>query len=481
MGAATKVYLRGDGHAAIGLGHVHRLLALADMLRGTFECEFAIRSPLPGLRALILESCHGVIDLGNLSVEEELNVLTDMFHGDEIIVLDGYTFQTEYQARLKGKGSALICIDDLQSYPFVADVVINPAGGVDPSLYVRESYTQILTGPRHAFLKPPFLEAARNRMPRTGKSSLLICMGGADPDNHTLATLKECIGHDFERLYIIIGEAYRHKAELFETAETFGDKVEILTNLDPAAMAAIMKKCGAAICSASGVAYEYASVGGELYIRQTAANQTLLYYYLIGAGLAFPVEELRVGAARVRTVEAKQADVFDGKSGVRIQKIFNRIDFARHSRIRQANQEDLLMVFRWVNDPELRKQSYSVEPIPLEDHTKWFLSKLADPASSMYLVEYKGEPVAQIRFDVRGKEAIISYSMEAGYRGRGWGQSVLEWGIAAFRKAHSQPVKIVGYVKTVNQGSVTIFESLGFNRQETNDYPNSYKFELNVS
>lgn len=430
---------------------------------------------------MILESCHGVIDLGNLSVDEELNLLTGMFTGDEIVVLDGYAFQTEYQQRLKSKGSALICIDDLQSYPFVADVVINPAGGVDPSLYVREPDTQILSGPRYAFLKRPFLEAARSRSPRTGMSSLLICMGGADPDNHTLTTLKESVGHDFGKLYVIIGEAYRHRDELFETAKTFGDKVEILTNLDPAAMAAIMKKCGAAICSASGVAYEYASVGGELYIKQTASNQKLFYGYLIGAGLAFPVEEFRAEPPRVKLVEGQQAAVFDGRSGARILKLFNRIDFARHSRIRQANKEDLLLVFLWVNDPELRKQSFSAEPIPLEDHTRWFLSKLADPTSSLYIVEYKGAPVAQIRFDVRGREAVISYSMDAGYRGRGWGQPTLELGISTFRKAHQQPVKIVGYVKTVNQGSVTIFEHLGFNRLETNDYPNAYKFELNVS
>ena len=218
-----------------------------------------------------------------------------------------------------------------------------------------------------------------------------------------------------------------------------------------------------------------------MYIRQTATNQKLLYGYLISAGLAFPVEEFRAEMPRIKTVEGQQAAVFDGKSGARILKIFSRMDFARHSRIRRASEGDLLMVFRWANDPELRQQSFSAEPIPLEDHTKWFLSKLAAPTSWMYNVEYKGAPVAQIRFDVRSKEAIISYSMEAGYRGRGWGQPMLELGIAAFRKAHPQPVKIVGYVKTVNQGSVIIFEHLGFSRLETNDYPNAYKFELNVS
>ncbi|WP_160143665.1 UDP-2,4-diacetamido-2,4,6-trideoxy-beta-L-altropyranose hydrolase [Chryseolinea soli] len=477
----TRVYLRADGNAKMGLGHIHRSLALAEMLRDDFECHFVIHTPLPGLRELILKSCASIIDLGDLSQEEELKYLLDLFRPEDVIVLDGYAFKTEYQQRLKNKGHVLVCIDDLQSYHFVADVVINPAGGVDLFRYSGEAYTKFLCGPTYALLKPPYLEAARKRGARTGKPSLLICMGGADPDNHTLATLKENVGQGFDTVYVIIGEAYVHKKELYESVNAFQQKIEVLNNLDPRAMAAIMKECAVAICSASGVAYEYASVGGELYIKQTATNQTLLYRYLIDAGLAFPVGEFRADEARVKAADQQQSRVFDGHSGSRILKVFNRLDFGLNAALRKATGDDLLKVFEWANDPELRRQSFSTQAVSLENHTKWFTGKLADPATELYIVEYKHLPVAQVRFDVKLEATIISYSIDARYRGRGWGQPVLQLALDAFQKTHRGTKNIVGYVKMNNIGSTKVFQNLGFAQRETNDYPESYKFELNAS
>ena len=37
-----KVVLRADGNSKIGLGHVYRLLALAEMLKEDFECVLAM-------------------------------------------------------------------------------------------------------------------------------------------------------------------------------------------------------------------------------------------------------------------------------------------------------------------------------------------------------------------------------------------------------------------------------------------------------
>ena len=39
-----RVYFRADGHAKMGLGHVIRSLALAEMLKEDFDCYFIIRS-----------------------------------------------------------------------------------------------------------------------------------------------------------------------------------------------------------------------------------------------------------------------------------------------------------------------------------------------------------------------------------------------------------------------------------------------------
>ena len=59
----AKIVFRADGHAKMGLGHVIRSLALADMLKEDFDCHFMIRNPLPALRVQIMEVCQHLIGI----------------------------------------------------------------------------------------------------------------------------------------------------------------------------------------------------------------------------------------------------------------------------------------------------------------------------------------------------------------------------------------------------------------------------------
>lgn len=475
MSAKTIVYLRADGSSQIGLGHVHRLLALSEILGNHFTCKFIIKSPLTGIRELILGTCDEIIDPGELDESAELELIAGLLTGKEIVVLDGYHFSTAYQRSIKQSGCGLVCIDDIHHQHYVADIVVNPAGGIDESAYSRERNTLLYTGPGYALLKRPFLMASAKRTLHSG-NSLFICMGGADPDNHTLSTLQVCLSLPFDSYYVIVGEAYRYKGDLRRQFREPEKPVNILESLLPGDLAEIMGMCSVAVCSASGIAYEYLSVGGELYIKQTASNQKHLYEYLINEGLAFRLEDLRVSKQRVNDALSKQQKIFDGRSGERIKKIFNRLDFNINCVIRKAGSEDLLKTFEWVNDPELRRQSFNTELVSLDDHTKWFVRKLQDSSTYIYIFVYKGVPVAQIRFDV-GDEAVISYSIDRSYRGRGWGELVLRLGIETFQQERSVPVRIVGFVKNDNEGSNRIFENLGFILKSNEVHPGSRKYE----
>jgi UDP-2,4-diacetamido-2,4,6-trideoxy-beta-L-altropyranose hydrolase len=64
-------------------------------------------------------------------------------------------------SRPKNKGCTLVCIDDIYSYYFVADAVINVAGEVPRESYKTAPYTNLLLGPKYALLRQPFLEASQ--------------------------------------------------------------------------------------------------------------------------------------------------------------------------------------------------------------------------------------------------------------------------------------------------------------------------------
>src|SRR5690242_18864490 len=144
----TKIVFRADGNSQIGLGHVVRSLALAEMLHEAFDCVFAIQAPSPDLQQQIMAVCAEIIMLPVCTKQESnfINELDNHLTGNEIVVLDGYVFETAYQKYIKSKGCTLACIDDIYAYHFVADVIINHSGGIHKELYSVKPYTQCFLG-----------------------------------------------------------------------------------------------------------------------------------------------------------------------------------------------------------------------------------------------------------------------------------------------------------------------------------------------
>jgi spore coat polysaccharide biosynthesis predicted glycosyltransferase SpsG len=54
----------------------------------------------------------------------------------------------------------------MHAHHFVADAVINHAGGIEASRYSVEPYTQLCLGPAYALLRKPFIEAAKREKKR---------------------------------------------------------------------------------------------------------------------------------------------------------------------------------------------------------------------------------------------------------------------------------------------------------------------------
>lgn len=490
MRMKSRIIFRADGNSRIGLGHVTRSLALAHMLRDEYECVFAIQAPDAILKEQILNTCHGVIVLpACLSSEERFNHELDAYISDEeIVVLDGYSFDAKYQENVKARGAILVCIDDLHNYHFVADAVINQAGGVDANLYQRELYTKLLLGPEFALLRPPFLEAAKSETDiKERDSNLFLCMGGADPANYTLQIAQE-ISKLYEdiTLEIVVGSAYKHHQTLSSWLNE-NQQHRLHENLNADAVCELMQRCPAAVTSASGVAYEYAAVGGALFILKTADNQLSLYKYLLDENLAKEYKSLSDEKKNTTfsTVFTEliqhQRQVFDGHSGDRLKNVFSKLNLQTRLKIRKASKDDLILLFNWANDPVVRSHSFNTAPIPLEIHTSWFSSKLDNPDCILYIAEVEKEPAAHIRFEITDNVATISYLISESYRGNGLGHSVLLKGLKQLLTDRKDINSIIGLVQKENKASVRAFEKAGFQNKAPDPlYPDAFKFTMTV-
>lgn len=137
-------------------------------------------------------------------------------------------------------------------------------------------------------------------------------------------------------------------------------------------------------------------------------------------------------------------------------------------RLRLAKLEDARMFWEWVNDPAVRRASFSGEHVAWDEHLEWFCRRLRDEACIMFVVEdAEGVPVGQVRFDIdERQEAEVDVSVIRERRGQGYGSAAITAAVEELLRR--KPVRrINAYIKSTNVASVRAFENAGFARAGT--------------
>ncbi|MBS1620036.1 MAG: UDP-2,4-diacetamido-2,4,6-trideoxy-beta-L-altropyranose hydrolase [Bacteroidetes bacterium] len=315
-----RIFFRADGNNSIGLGHIYRCIAISEMLPSNSEKIFIIRNPSDSIRLLLDKCFSSLIILKEKELYNEASDIANILRPDDIIILDGYSFETSYQMRIKNSGVRIICIDDINRYKFIADVVINHAGGILSSTYEIDSYTNLCLGPKYAIVRSEFWN--KPSISDRQVDNVFVSLGGSDPNNDLIKVLGKIANSNKSlKLNVVTGSAYSYIENLREFISSRND-IKHYENLDASSMKRLMMKCAIAICSPSTVSYEYLSIGGELYLYVIADNQINIYNYLINETLAFPLDKFRVSDdGLIQSVLVNQRKVFDGKSQERIQNV----------------------------------------------------------------------------------------------------------------------------------------------------------------
>jgi spore coat polysaccharide biosynthesis predicted glycosyltransferase SpsG/RimJ/RimL family protein N-acetyltransferase len=445
------------------------------MLEEEFECIFLMKEFVPEA-TLEIEKSGGVCKKLELNDgEEEATVVKDWVQPGDIVVLDGYAFTTNYQEILKAASCLVVCIDDIHAYHFVADAVINHAGGLDPEIYEREFYTQLYLGPEYAMLRQPFWNKGSSL--QKNSDEVLVIFGGADPDNATMKILRQCLEIEPTKKYhIVVGAAYQYSDTLKllrdEHPKTF---IEIQKNISAEKLAELMQKAGVAITSPSTVAFEYLSIGGALFLYPIADNQKDVYNYFISHKLARSFDKFSGSIAQDKSIRKLDHD-FVGN----IRKIFNVLKAESQIQFRRATPEDAMLIFDWVNDLDVRRQSYQQQPIPWDTHVSWYNNKLVNNDCGIYLFFLDDVPIGQVRFDETDGEAVVSYLVAKAWRGRGFGTILLKKAILILRSEHMYVNRVKGYVKKENRASSCSFLKLGFKEKIALEYPESFVYTLEL-
>jgi UDP-2,4-diacetamido-2,4,6-trideoxy-beta-L-altropyranose hydrolase len=461
MNRTPNIIFRCDGNSVIGLGHLYRCIALAAFLDKNYPIIFALRASSGKSH---IPSAYRVIELReDLALAEEPAFLHNLVEfQNSILVLDGYAFDSGYVKEIHDY-FATVYIDDLHSFKIHADLIINHAGGFTASDFHVPALTKLCLGPDYAILRSEFLVQRHHGW----VYDVMICFGGADPQNHTARVLADFTGT--EKIALVIGSAYAFRDSLKVPANT-----TVFENLDAANLSDVMASSQTAITSASTVAYEYLAVSkGNLFIVQTADNQKFLTKFLI-----------EQGAARLYQGWLDQnwssRNLIDGRSGTRLLNEFIELEKELYVAIRRVQPGDLEMVFEWINDPEVRLQSYNQQPVAMDDHRNWFNAKVSGQPCYYYIIHAEKGDMGQIRFTISGSEATLGFLVAPGYRGMGWGSVILKKGIKRLLADAPHVRQIIGYVKRSNPASQKSFLKCNFKEESTTDYPDSFRYTLDI-
>ena len=131
--------------------------------------------------------------------------------------------------------------------------------------------------------------------------------------------------------------------------------------------------------------------------------------------------------------------------------------------IRLANEDDLLTYFEWANDKDVRANAINQDPILLEIHTKWFLSRIQNQKEHLlYILHFDGKPIGQVRLDLDGDYLLIDYSIDVKQRGKGYGTKALDLAINTAKESLNEFDGYKALVKEGNIVSARVFKMLGF-------------------
>lgn len=127
--------------------------------------------------------------------------------------------------------------------------------------------------------------------------------------------------------------------------------------------------------------------------------------------------------------------------------------------LQAATDQDSHFIWLVNNAPLTRAQSINSEPIPWASHEAWFASKLEDPTCKMWVALTHNERVGVIRFQLSGREALVSVALDEAQQGRGLGRRLIAEATAL---VFAETPVAVAMIRPDNVGSIRAFEAAGY-------------------
>ncbi|MES2131546.1 MAG: UDP-2,4-diacetamido-2,4,6-trideoxy-beta-L-altropyranose hydrolase [Bacteroidota bacterium] len=472
-----EIAIRADGNATIGLGHIHRAIALSGYLKDFFHISFYSFGADNLVSELIRSNGYVLHTLDKPDFESPA-LFAELISKNALVVLDGYNFKTAYQEKIKANGNKVIAIDDLNEWENVADVVINHGFSGNKKHYKIAAETQFYGGLKYALIKQQILNKTIIP-PVKSVDKILVCIGGTDPANHSTRIVKELLVNTTKEITLLTYPLNPEFEFLNQLVKDNSTRLKLLYSLNTNEIIELISEMDIAILQPSNIALEAAALGVYIILLQTADNQKYILDTLINSQCAVAIKaELAnqvnsITPEQVNNQTKLQLGLLDKKSPARILEIANTlfVDF------RPVDQNDGKLIYDWNNDKVTRQNSYNQSAIKYDDHLKWFHGKIKDNTVCFLLFSFNTVPAGCVRIECREKENIVGITIAPEMRRKKLAGIMLKQSADYFFKTYFK-TEITAYIKKDNIPSLKSFENAGYVIQDLEIYNGEESYKL---
>jgi len=296
------VIFRTDASLKIGAGHVMRCITLAKVLqKNNANVEFICRKHEGHLIEKIKLNGFNAYGLGLLTESEFDNKLLhshwlgstqqqdadgciDILKARKIdwLIVDHYALDEQWEKMLKPYYKKLMVIDDLADRKHQCNILLDQNFGrssKDYEAFVSES-TKLLMGAQYSLLRPEFeqwRQYSLNRRKKANFKSLLLNMGGVDPDNITEKVVGRLRAANLPKdiiITIVMGKTAPHLQSVKSCASKLPYRSEVKVDVDN--MAEVMANSDIAIGASGATTWERCCLGVPTIQIITAYNQEFI-------------------------------------------------------------------------------------------------------------------------------------------------------------------------------------------------------------
>lgn len=439
------LWIRADATSWAGIGHAVRCIALGQAWkRRGGEVVFCTWCESQSLLEKITEEGFTLLRLKGSppvasTLEEPLKALwRSGDHDSAWVVLDGYHFGLEYQRAVRKCAKRVLVVDDYNPLPrYQSDILLNQNIEAEHFRYRANKGCKLLLGPSYALLREEFLHAKKPKPILPVAEKVLVTMGGSDPERVTLKIIEGLSRLEQLRreIKIVVGPANPYGSEVKNTAAKSNLRYEILEASKE--MPLLMAWADLAVTAGGGTCMELAFMGVPCLITALAENQKKVMSGFANKGaaaalgwhadldamaIASEIDALARDRSRRESFSKLGQALVDGLGARRVTEVMDPTDMA----LRQVREQDCELLWQWANEPRTRAVSFSSNPIPWEDHQRWFAHKLHSDQCLFYMATNQyGVPLGQARFDLEPSCPVISVSLDLDFRSLGLGSELI--------------------------------------------------------